>query len=547
MPLWMSPRTAWAASERNPSERMASSTPWPCSQSSMKLRKGRPASGSTGFGVVSVSGRRRVPSPPASTSACTSGSSRSMAGPEAADARAPSREEPLTGYGRRDVGGAADALVREAGGHERVAVEEVASVNDQRVSHALLDLTGPVELRELRPFGHENRTVSAVERVERAVAELGATDQLGRSPHCDRVVDAHVRALALEARSKHECRRLTDVVGVRLESQPEQRDLLPDERPEVLLQLRDDAALLQLVDLDHRGEQLEVVARVAGELLQRRDVFREAVVSYEPTRRHDRVGVRDLEGVDGAVIARRPLAREPDPGSVARMAAVAGRRDLLGLAVQRLPDALGVFRADEVEHPLHLVGARDQQPVVVDRRLGGAADLPASSDPDVAQQAEHPVGERAAGGAVFEHHGRSAGDQRPRPVTEPRAGEQGALVRLRLAPDHIRDLLLVAVRAHAEAVPVAVQQPRRNADGHGGSCAADGGLETVLAPVAGDLVDQIPLILRVEGPLDATAATVAAAMTLREIEPDNAPEALVVHEARRHPGPVARGRIGRAG
>src|SRR4051812_32950487 len=275
MPLWMSPRTAWAASERNPSERMASSTPWPCSQSSMKLRKGRPASGSTGFGVVSVSGRRRVPSPPASTSACTSGSSRSMAGPEAADARAPSREEPLTGYGRRDVGGAADALVREARGHQRVAVEEVASVDDQRVSHALLDLTGPVELRELRPFGHENRTVSAVERVERAVAELGATDQLGRSPHCDRVVDAHVRALALEARSKHECRRLTDVVGVRLESQPEQRDLLPDERPEVLLQLRDDAALLQLVDLDHRGEQLEVVARVAGELLQRRDVFRE--------------------------------------------------------------------------------------------------------------------------------------------------------------------------------------------------------------------------------------------------------------------------------
>src|SRR3954447_794089 len=307
MPLWMSPRTAWAASERKPSERMASSTPWPCSQSSMKLRKGRPASGSTGFGVVSVSGRRRVPAPPASTSACTSGSSRgvargaarlwgrqtrtqgdpiagsdrgdrgrSMTGPEAADARAPSREEPLTGYGRRDVGGAADALICEAGGHERVTVEEVASVDDQRVAHALLDLAGPVELRELRPFGHENRTVGAVERVQGAVAELGAADQLGRSPHCDRVVDAHVRALALEARGKHECRRLTDVIGVRLERQPEQRDLLPDERPEVLLQLRDDAPLLQLVDLDHGGEQLEVVARVAGELLERRDIFREA-------------------------------------------------------------------------------------------------------------------------------------------------------------------------------------------------------------------------------------------------------------------------------
>src|SRR3954468_1344721 len=171
----------------------------------MKLRKGRPASGSTGFGVVSVSGRRRVPSPPASTTACTSGSSRgvvrgypivgsyrgdrgpSMARPGAADARAPSREEPLTGYGRRNVGGTADALVCEAGGHERVTVEEVASVDDQRVAHTLLDLAGPVELRELRPFGHEHRTVGAVERVQCAVAELGTADQLGRSPHCDRV------------------------------------------------------------------------------------------------------------------------------------------------------------------------------------------------------------------------------------------------------------------------------------------------------------------------------------------------------------------------
>ena len=37
----------------------------------MNVMNGRPANGITGFGVVSVSGRSRVPSPPARTSACT--------------------------------------------------------------------------------------------------------------------------------------------------------------------------------------------------------------------------------------------------------------------------------------------------------------------------------------------------------------------------------------------------------------------------------------------------------------------------------------------
>ena len=41
----------------------------------------------------------------------------------------------------------------------------------------------------------------------------------------------------------------------------------------------DDAPLLQLVHLDHGREQLEVVAGVAGELLQREDVLREAAAA----------------------------------------------------------------------------------------------------------------------------------------------------------------------------------------------------------------------------------------------------------------------------
>jgi hypothetical protein len=77
-----------------------------------------------------------------------------------------------------------------------------------------------------------------------------------------------VRALALEPPGQHQARGLADVVGVRLERDAEQRDLLADERAEVLLQLADGAPLLELVDLDYGGEELEVVARITCQLLE---------------------------------------------------------------------------------------------------------------------------------------------------------------------------------------------------------------------------------------------------------------------------------------
>ena len=61
-----------------------------------------------------------------------------------------------------------------------------------------------------------------------------------------------------------------------LNARPSSATSLPTSEPEVLLQLRHHAPLLQLVDLDHRVEQLEVVARVARELLERGHVLREA-------------------------------------------------------------------------------------------------------------------------------------------------------------------------------------------------------------------------------------------------------------------------------
>src|SRR4051812_202034 len=110
----------------------------------MNVRNGRPASGITGFGSVSVSGRRRVPSPPASTSACTGG-----------------------------PGLPADALVREALLLQEGTVEEVAPVDYERLAH--LGLRGrPGQLAEPPPLGPEPRGVGAVERLLRRGADLRA-------------------------------------------------------------------------------------------------------------------------------------------------------------------------------------------------------------------------------------------------------------------------------------------------------------------------------------------------------------------------------------
>src|SRR5205085_4239492 len=83
-------------------------------------------------------------------------------------------------------------------------------------------------------------------------------------------------ALALQSPGQHEARGLADVVRVWLERQSEQGDLLARERPQVLLQLPDRAPLLELVDFDDGGQELEVVAAVAGQLLEGLDVLGEA-------------------------------------------------------------------------------------------------------------------------------------------------------------------------------------------------------------------------------------------------------------------------------
>ena len=158
---------------------------------------------------------------------------------------------------------------------QRRRVEEVAAVDDQRPRHPLRHL-GPVELGELAPLGDQDRGVGALERLQRRAGHLDRAEQFAGALAGDRVVGDHLRPLALQPRRQDQARGLAHVVGVGLEGEAEQRHALAEQRAEVLLELADHAPLLQLVDLDHRGQQLEVVAGVAGQHLQRGHVLGEA-------------------------------------------------------------------------------------------------------------------------------------------------------------------------------------------------------------------------------------------------------------------------------
>src|SRR5690349_11540148 len=105
----------------------------------------------------------------------------------------------------------------------------------------------------------------------------------------------------------------------------------------MLLELRHDAPLLQLVHLPHRVQQHELVARVAGELLERRYILWEAVTQNEAARRHERVRLGNLERVNVAV-ERPPLDRgDTYPRGVLGFP-VARRCDSLRLTGERLDD-----------------------------------------------------------------------------------------------------------------------------------------------------------------------------------------------------------------
>ena len=129
---------------------------------------------------------------------------------------------------------------------------------------------------------------------------------------------------------------MSSVLG--LKASPSSAISLPTSGPRCFWSFDDHAPLLQLVDLDHRVEQLEVVARVARQLLERRDVLGEARAAEADPRlqelRPDAVvephAARDLDDVGARLLA--DVGDLVDEGDLRGEERVGGELDHLGAA-----------------------------------------------------------------------------------------------------------------------------------------------------------------------------------------------------------------------
>src|SRR5262245_4129561 len=274
MPPWRSPNAASIWSGKYPHEMIERSTSCRARCSKVYARRGRSTSGSMSLRVRSVSGRSLVPCPPTRITAgrLTSGPPPPACG-HAGEIWVPSRPP---AEGERLSYRATDAFVDEAEGLQRLGIEEVAAVDDDIAAHPPRRLR-PVELADLGPLGDDDDAVRAVQRREGGIRNLDPVQMGG--PVGDRVPGRDLRALRAQPPGEDEARRLAHVVRAGLESEAQQCDPLAAERADTPLELADHAPLLQLVDLDHGVQELEVVARVRRELLQRERVLREAGAS----------------------------------------------------------------------------------------------------------------------------------------------------------------------------------------------------------------------------------------------------------------------------
>src|ERR1039458_468705 len=247
-----SPSTFRTLVARNPQDMITSSTPCWRSHSSMNEMNGRSTSGTTGLGTVDVSGRRRLPSPPTRIAAW-------MPSPPS--------------Y----------ALIDQARRTHGVRVQRLAPVDHQIAAHGGGDQL-PVEIHELGPLGHQDYGVGVGDGREGRVSERDPPDELASLLLGHGVMGHDGGAVGVQPGGQHQRGCLAHVIGVRLEGEAQQRHPLAHEAAEVLLELADHASLLQFVDLDHGGEELEVIAGVAGQLLQGVHVLRKAAASEADAR-----------------------------------------------------------------------------------------------------------------------------------------------------------------------------------------------------------------------------------------------------------------------
>src|SRR5207245_7734354 len=92
-----------------------------------------------------------------------------------------------------------------------------------------------------RPPGDDHRRVGTGDRVKNGPTLEGSAESIPRVR--DRIPGPDGRSLGQQTRRDHEAWSVTQIVRVRLESEPEDGDRLPTQLSQVLLELCDHAAL----------------------------------------------------------------------------------------------------------------------------------------------------------------------------------------------------------------------------------------------------------------------------------------------------------------
>src|SRR5919201_208117 len=172
-------------------------------------------------------------------------------------------------------GTAADPLVRETRAQHGFRIEEIPTIHDERIAHSRAHLVVR-QYDQLAPFGDDHGGIRTGNSFEEIFVQLDVGKEGLGVLDRHRVPSSDARTLGQQARGEHEAASFPHVVRVWLEGESEERDRPVAETAEVRPQLPDDASLLELVHLDHRRQELEVIARVACQLLEGGDVLGKA-------------------------------------------------------------------------------------------------------------------------------------------------------------------------------------------------------------------------------------------------------------------------------
>src|SRR5688572_23205412 len=120
---------------------------------------------------------------------------------------------------------AADGVVLEAGLFDDLLVVDPPSVENDLLLQSGRDEV-PVELLELVPLRHEDKSVRALGDVQGAVNIVDLREDLAHVVGSYGVVRLDPAALRQDIRDDHQRLRVANIVGVRLESQTKEPDRL---------------------------------------------------------------------------------------------------------------------------------------------------------------------------------------------------------------------------------------------------------------------------------------------------------------------------------